>query len=51
MKWPSNNRSIDFLFKYKMNYINYYIIKMAVKLKKLYYINIVKTYIFILLLL
>ena len=33
MKWPSNNRSINFLFKYKMNYINYYIIKMTVKLK------------------
>jgi len=25
MKWPSNNRSINFLFKYKMDYINYYI--------------------------
>jgi len=33
MKWPSNNRLINFLFKYKMNYINYYIIKTAVKLK------------------
>ena len=33
MKWPSNNRSINFLFKYKMNYINYYIIKMTVNLK------------------
>ena len=32
MKWP-NNRSINFLFKYKMNYINYYIIKTVVKLK------------------
>ena len=31
MKWPSNNRLI-FLFKYK-NYINYYNIKTAVKLK------------------
>ena len=51
MKWPSNNsRSIIFLFKYKMNYINY-IIKTAVKLKECDYINIVKTYIFIMLLL
>ena len=32
MKWLSN-RSINFLFKYKMDYINYYIIKMTVKLK------------------
>jgi len=32
MKW-SNNRSINFLFKYEMDYINYYIIKTAVKLK------------------
>jgi len=33
MKWSSNNRSINFLFKYKMN-INYCIIKKAtVKLK------------------
>jgi len=42
-KMKSNNKSINFLFKYKMNYINYYIIKMVVKLKD--YINIVKTYI------
>jgi len=28
-----DHKSINFLLKYKMNYINYYIIKTAVKLK------------------
>jgi len=52
MKWQLNNRSINFLFKYKMNYINYYIIKTTVKKTILKdYINNIKTYIFILLLL